>query len=195
MVALQADTLRGPVTLTGLGSGQGWNDGSFYTGYVTLNFNGTDYTGICVDALHDATPGATWDAIYVPLTDPSLSAVLTSYFPNTLPSMYVTLLKADIAGFLDMAGASQSTTITLQHEVWGQFDPAGYNGTALQAPAVTANITYGNFGLLVDANYAKGGSGMVQAFLIDPPNTVPEPVPALLIGIGLVLMGSLRRCR
>ena len=46
-VAAHADGIQGAVTLTGLGNGQGWNDGSYYTGYVTLDFAGTAYTGLC----------------------------------------------------------------------------------------------------------------------------------------------------
>jgi hypothetical protein len=192
-VAAHADTIPGPVTLTGLGNGQGWNDGAYYTGYVTLTFDGADYTGLCFDALHDASPNSTWDAIYVPLSDPSLSAVLAAYFPNTSPSLYTSLLQADIVAFLELAGGNQTTSVALQHEVWGQFDPAAYSGTALAAQAAGQMVNTANFGLIVDARYASGGSGLQQAFLIDPPSSdVPEPSPAVLIGLGLVALGLTR---
>jgi len=115
-MAAHAGVIDGSVTLSGLGSGQGWNDGSYYTGYVTLTFNGTAYTGLCIDALHEAEPGATWQAIYVPLTDPSIDSVLATYFPAIAPADYTLLLEADVLGYLDMAGASEATTIDLQHE-------------------------------------------------------------------------------
>ena len=205
-LAARADTIQGPVMLTGLGNGQGWNDGSYYTGYVTLTFDGTDYTALCVDALHDASPNSTWDAIYVPLSDPSINAVLAVYFPNTAPSLYASLLQADVLGFLDLAGGTEATSVSLQHEVWAQFDPADYNGTALGAQAAGDSVNTANFGLIVDAGYASGGSGLEQAFLVDRPlsSSVPEPAPAILIGIGLVALGltrwlpplpRLRRCR
>jgi len=208
-LAARAGTMQGPVTLTGLGNGQGWNDGSYYTGYVTLAFGGVDYLGLCIDALHDSSPNSTWEAIYVPLSDPSLNAVLAAYFPNTSPSLYTSLLQADVLAFLGLAGANEATAVSLQHQVWGQFDPAAYSGTALEAQAAGQTVNMANYGLIVDAGYASGGSGLEQAFLIDPPSAVPpsdvpEPSPAVLIGTGLVALGltrwlpplpRLRRCR
>jgi hypothetical protein len=189
-----ATATEGPVTLTGLGNGQGWNDGSYYTGYVTLTFNGTDYTGLCIDALHDASPNSTWEAIYVPLSDPSINAVLAAYFPNIPPSLYTSLLQADVLAFLDLAGANEATSVSLQHEVWGQFDPAAYSGADLAAQAAEQTVDTADFGLIVDTSYSSGGSELEQAFLVDPP-PAPEPAPAVLIGLGLVALGLTRWLR
>ena len=152
-LAAHAGTIQGPVTLTGLGNGQGWNDGSYYTGYVTLAFDGADYTGLCVDALHDASANSTWEATYIPLSDPSINAVLAAYFPNTAPSQYSSLLQADVLAFLGLAGGIQATSVFLQHEVWGQFDPAAYSGTALAAQAAGQTVNTANFALIVDSRY------------------------------------------
>ena len=201
-LAAHAGTIEGPVTLSGLGDGQGWNDGSYYTGYLTLTFSGVNYTAVCIDALHEATVGNTWDAIYVPLSDTSINAVLAAYFPTTAAALYTSLLQADILAFLELAGTNEATTISLQHEVWGQFDPAAYNGTALTAQAAGTTVNTAGFGLVVDAGYLNGGSGLEQAFLI--PSPTPEPSTTILIGLGLVALGltcrlpplqRLRRCR
>jgi len=53
LAATAAPIQPGLVTLAGVGNGQGWNDGHAYVGYVTLRLNGTDYTALCVDALHE----------------------------------------------------------------------------------------------------------------------------------------------
>jgi hypothetical protein len=146
-----------------------------------------------VDALHDASANSTWDAIYVPLSSPNIDAVLAAYFPNTAPSLYSALLQADVLGFLQLAGANEATSVSVQHEVWGQFDPSAYNGTALAAQAAGQTVNTADYGLIVDANNASGGSGLEQAFLVDPPpSSVPEPAPAILIGLGLLSLGLTR---
>lgn len=193
VLAARATTIQGPVTLTGLGNGQGWNDGAYYTGYVTLDFDGIDFTGLCVDALHDADANSTWNAIYVPLSGLTIDAVLAAYFPNTSPLQYPALLQADVLGFMELAGGNQATSVSVQHEVWGQFDPSAYSGTVLAAQAAGQTVSLANYGLIVDARYASGGSGLEQAFLVDPqPSSVPEPSPAVLIGLGLTALGLTR---
>ena len=53
LTAAAAPMPPGLVTLAGVGNRQGWNDAHAYIDYVTLRLDGTDYTALCVDALHE----------------------------------------------------------------------------------------------------------------------------------------------
>ena len=206
----------GEVLFSGLGNGYGWNDGAYYTGYVTLGFDGKDYAGLCVDALHD-TYGNSWDAVYVPLTDAAdLTAVMQAYFNITDPSVYMPKLIADMTGWAELSdvGSNETANNNIQHDVWAQFAPGAYTDTdqLFQLAQTVAPNGYGSipshaggqipinlneFGLLVDANYAQGGQ-LEQAFLVDGRPTVPEPSSLLLAGtalLGLVLLWSRSRKR
>ena len=191
-----------PLVMSGLGNGLGWNDGSYYTGYVTLTFDGGNYAALCVDALHD-TFGNSWNAVYIPLTDAAdLAKVMQAYFSITDPAIYLPKLYADVIGWAELsAGVAETVNNNIQHSVWAQFDPSQYADTSqlYQLAQIAAPNGYGSipnptggqipinldkFGLLVDANDANGGQ-LEQAFLIDGPPETPEPASLALAGAGL----------
>ena len=194
-----------PLVMSGLGNGQGWNDGAYYTGYVTMAFQSKNYAALCVDALHE-TFANSWEAAYIPLTDTAdLAVVMKNYFGITNPAVYLPKLYADITGWLELSvvGSDETANNNIQHSVWSQFAPDDYTDTDMlyELAQVVAPNGYGalpnpnggqipinlnNFGLLVDANYASGGQ-LEQAFLIDGPPTsgTPEPTSLALATAGL----------
>lgn len=188
--------LAGTADLSGLGNGKGWNDGAYYTGFVAIGFGGTSYAGLCIDALHE-TYGTSWDAVYVPLSDAAaVNKVMQSYFGTSDPAVYLPKLATDISGYLALQGVGENEILNneIQHDVWAQFAP-GYVDTGLLA-RYSGSVE--SFGLIVDANYTRGGT-LEQAFLVDPPvgevTRAPEPAPVVLIGSMLVGIGLLRRRR
>ena len=180
-----------PLQLSGLGNGLGWNDGSYYTGYVTLGFEGQNYAGLCIDALHD-TFGDSWDAVFVPLSDTAaVGDIMRAYFGVTDPSIYLPKLSADLTGYTMLAsiGNDVAANNAIQHNVWSQFAPGMFPNTGLLGPYTGSSE---RFGLIVDSNYSRGGQ-LEQMFLVDPPVSTPEPSTVLLIGLAFAGLGMLRR--
>ncbi|HEV3200860.1 MAG TPA: PEP-CTERM sorting domain-containing protein [Bryobacteraceae bacterium] len=199
------------ITLKDLGNDQGWSDGSSYTGYVTIGFGGSQYPGLCIDALHE-TIGDSWDALYIPLTDSAgVAGVMSAYFEVTDPSVYLPKLYADMAGYamLSNIGADESLNNAIQHVVWAQFDPGSYTDTGILSAFSTGHppIDTTQFGLIVDAGYATGGRRLEQAFLVnphppalqdffvDPQSPTPEPASVILVGTTLIAVAALLRKR
>lgn len=202
LVAGSLTATADPLVMSGLGNGLGWNDGSYYTGYVTMAFEGKNYPALCIDALHD-TFGNSWNAVYIPLTDTAdLAKVMQAYFSITDPAIYLPKLYADMAGWSELSGGvTETVNNNIQHSVWAQFDPSQFADTSQlnQLAQIALPNGYGSipnpnggqipinldkFGLLVDANYANGGQ-LEQAFLIDGPPETPEPASLALAGAGL----------
>jgi hypothetical protein len=201
----------GPVSISGLGNGQGWNDGSYYTGYVTLGFDGTPYPGLCIDALHEAT-GDSWDALYIPLTNTAaVTNVMRAYFGVTDPSVFLPKLYADMAGYamLSGIGSNQTANTDIQHSVWAQFAP-GYTDSGILTSYANEHpaLDVGQFGLIADSGYATGGrleqlflvdpqpASLQHYFVVDPLNTpTPEPASDIMVGASLILICALLRTR
>ncbi|MBZ5619589.1 MAG: PEP-CTERM sorting domain-containing protein [Acidobacteriia bacterium] len=193
-MSASADT----VTITGLGNGHGWNDGHYYTGYVTLDFDGKVFPGLCIDALHETTKDS-WDALYIPLTDAAdVAAVMSVYFGIDDTAVYSPKLFADMAGFAMLSGIGSDKTANdnIQHDVWAQFAPLKYTDSGILSDYINGHAAMdpAQFGLIVDARYANGGD-LQQAFLVDSPTPTPEPASVFMVGTALVAISTLLRKR
>ena len=196
--------------MSGLGNGQGWNDGSYYTGYLTLNFEDTDYRAICIDALHP-TAGYSWDGMYIPITDfTTTGTALGVYFGITDAAVYLPKLYADMAGYamLNGIGPDRAANNDIQHAVWAQFDSAHYTDSGLLSAFAQSHppVDPEQFGLIVDADYLHSAHPE-QMFLVNmqppshqtyfvdiPGSPAPEPGSGMLVGIAFVGIGiALRR--
>jgi len=191
------------VTISGLGNGQGWTDGAYYTGYLTLSMDGTDYVGLCIDPLHETT-GVSWNAVYIPMTDTAdIAGAMAAYFGLSDPATYLPVLYAGATGFnmLASVGTDEAANNDIQHAVWDEIAPGTYadNGVLLTASGPPGNFL--SFGLIVDANY-QTGQGLEQAFLVAGESTnvigedqAPEPGALTIVGIGLLVLGAHRQSR
>lgn len=191
----------GTVTLSGLGNGQGWNDGSYYTGYVTLGFDDTSYSGLCIDALHE-TRGDSWEALYIPLTDTAtVTNVMLAYFGTSDSTVYLPKLYLDMAGYtmLSTIGTDKVSNDDIQHSVWAQFDPGRYTDTGILSTFANDNppLDPSMFALIVDAGYASG-SDLEQVFLVEQPSShhlvivpTPEPASGVTLSAAMMIMAML----
>jgi hypothetical protein len=200
-----------PVFLSGLGNGQGWNDGHYYTGFVALSMDGIDYRGLCIDALHQAS--ASWDGTLLPLPDGAVAVAMSTYFGVAEPFQFWPSLTADVIGYTMLLGVDndEQSNNEIQHDVWAQFAPSLFTDTGLLAASGLFGVDMSTFALIVDSNYATG-TDLRQAFLVAqslPPLTLLDPAPLLiqeapepsamllvggtLVGLGIATRRSRRR--
>lgn len=187
-----------PVDCTGMDSGtlDAWMSSSF--SYSTTS--GTN-TGFIYSAVYD--DAGTLDFYYQVVNDPSSSTALarltaTDFAGFTTNSAYLTDGSSLTgAGFVDGTNAPQTSDSNIDGSVIGFsfYPPTGppaeiAPGETSYVLIVSTNATAYEAG---NASIIDGGTDTVAAFQPAAPGTVPEPASLGLMGLGLIVVASVRR--
>jgi hypothetical protein len=177
------------VALTFVGAGTGVTNGADYVLPYQLTVNGVLVNAICYDVFDEVTAGQTWTANELTLDQAAVAGQFHAG-PNALAE-YKEI------GFLSrQVTASPQNQIDLQQDIWNVFAPGRYAVTAgmqsylnLLATSAFTSFDFGSVRFLEDINQ---GSGRAQAFVIDPPPSVPEPGTVMLFGGGMLLVFAVK---
>lgn len=208
MLGLGSGARAGTVNVTLLNaSGVTSHNGGVYVGPYELKIGRQTIHAPCDDYFDEIWVGETWKAHEVPLTASGVSSALFGSYSNAdhlyLEAAYLTsLFKTE----------PTSDYNDIQFAIWGLFDSAALSSSNYDAGAshflAMASSTSLNFSefkgwdILVPINGSQSRGGRPQEFLIPgtycptpTPTPTPEPASLLLLGSGVLSLGTLMRRR